>query len=78
MRTILRDWMEMHHPWLIGAWDWPRYRLFSRCLVCGQLMVLHTPWRLFICERMPLPIEITEQGWALLAEERAAEPAHVA
>jgi hypothetical protein len=62
VRTILRDWMEAHHPMLVGLWDWPRYRLFGRCFVCGRLIVLHSPWRLFICERTPLPIEITEKG----------------
>jgi hypothetical protein len=62
VRTILRDWMEAHHPKLVGLWDWPRYRLFGRCFVCGRLIVLHSPWRLFICERTPLPIEITEKG----------------
>jgi len=62
VRTILRDWMEAHHPKLVGLWDWPRYRLFGRCFVCGRLIVLHSPWRLFICERIPLPIEITEKG----------------
>jgi hypothetical protein len=62
VRTILRDWMEAHHPKLVGLWDWPRYRLFGRCFVCGRLIVLHSPWRLFICERTPLAIEITEKG----------------
>jgi hypothetical protein len=58
-------------PWLLGLIDWPRYRLFSRCWTCGRLMVLHTPWALFVCERLPMPIEITEAGYALLAEEAA-------
>jgi hypothetical protein len=31
-------------------------------------MVLHTPWALYICERTPLPIRITEQGIARAAE----------
>jgi hypothetical protein len=34
----------------------------------GRLMVLHTPWALYICERTPLPIRITEQGIARAAE----------
>ncbi len=60
-------------PWLLGVIDWPGYRLFGRCMVCGRLVVLHTPWALFVCERTPLPIEITEQGMARLAEYRLAE-----
>jgi hypothetical protein len=76
----MRDWLEMHHPRLIGLWDWPRYQLFSRCMVCGRPMVLHAPWALYICERTSLPIEITDKGWDRLAdaEARATEPAHVA
>jgi hypothetical protein len=26
-------------------------------------MVRHSPWALFICERTPLPIEITAKGY---------------
>jgi hypothetical protein len=64
--------MDEHLPWwVLGVIDWPRYRLFSRCFVCGRLMVLHTPWALFVCERVPLPIEITEKGYAVLAEQAA-------
>jgi hypothetical protein len=70
----LRDWMEGHLHWrVLGVIDWPRYRLLSRCW-CGRLMWLHTPWALFICERTPLPIEITEKGYALLAEMDAVLP----
>jgi hypothetical protein len=58
----LREWLEEHHPRLIGVWDWPRYRLLSRCLACDRLMALHTPWALYICERTPLGIVLTEQG----------------
>jgi hypothetical protein len=66
--------MDEHLPWwLLGLIDWPAYRLFGRCMVCGRLLVLHTPWALFVCERTPLPIEITEQGMARLAEYRLAE-----
>jgi hypothetical protein len=63
-----RDWLELHAPRLVGVLDWPRYRLFSRCFACGRLMVLHAPWALYICERTPLPIRITEQGMARIAE----------
>jgi hypothetical protein len=70
---MLREWLETHHPRLMGALDWPRYRLFSRCFACGRLMVLHTPWALYVCERTPLPIRITEQGMARYAE-LAAQP----
>lgn len=59
----MRDWMDEHLPWwVLGVIDWPRYRLFSRCWPCGRLMVLHTPWALFVCERTPMPIEITDAG----------------
>jgi hypothetical protein len=62
-------WLEEHAPpWAVSAWAWPHYRLFSRCLVCGRPMVLHTPWALYVCERTSLPIEITEQGMARYAE----------
>ena len=57
--------------WVLGVIDWPKYRLFSRCWPCGRLMVLHTPWALYVCERTPLPIKITAKGSALLAEEAA-------
>jgi len=68
----LRDWMEAHLPWwVLGMIDWPKYRLFTRYLPCGRLMVLHMPWALFICERTPLPIEITAKGYALLEQEAA-------
>jgi hypothetical protein len=68
----MRDWLDERAPcWVLGIIDWPRYRLFSRCIVCGRLMVLHTPWALFVCERIPLPIEITEKGYALLGEDAA-------
>jgi hypothetical protein len=67
--------MDEHLPWwVLGVIDWPKYRLLSRCWVCGRLMVLHTPWALFVCERVPMPIEITEQGMALLeADARLAD-----
>jgi hypothetical protein len=70
----LRDYMEEKHPRLIGLIDYPRYRLLGRCMVCGRLVVLHSPWALYVCERVPLPIEITEAGYALLAEEMADLP----
>jgi hypothetical protein len=71
----LRDWMEEHLPWwLIGLIDWPRYRLLGRCMVCGRLVVLHTPWALFVCERTPLPIEITAKGYARLGEAEPVVP----
>jgi hypothetical protein len=64
----LRDWLERHVPKLVGLWDYPRYRLVGRCDVCGVLMVGHSPWALYICERTPLPIEITD----LVSMERPA------
>jgi hypothetical protein len=68
----MRDWMERHLHWrVLGLIDWPAYRLFGRCLPCDRLMVLHSPWALYVCERTPLPIQITEQGMKRLAEEAA-------
>jgi hypothetical protein len=49
---------------LRGLW----FRVAGRCFVCDRLMVLHTPWALYICERTPLPIQITEEGMARYAE----------
>ena len=71
----MREWMDEHLPWwLLGMIDWPKYRLFSRCWICGRPMVLHTPWALFVCERVPMPIEITDKGWELLAESEPVVP----
>jgi hypothetical protein len=69
----LREFLEAHHPQLLGLWDWPSYRLFGRCWAeeCGRLMVLHSPWRLFICERTPMAIAITEQGMTRLLIDEA-------
>ncbi len=51
---------------LVGIWHWPGYRLFSRCWAegCGRLMILHSPWALYICERTPLGISVTPEGEA--------------
>ena len=74
MRT-LREWMDEHvPPWLLGVIDWPGYRLLGRCMACGRLVVLHTPWALYVCERTALPIEITDKGWELLAESEPVVP----
>ena len=64
--TIMRDWMEQHHPRLIGLWDWPGYRLFGRCWAqgCGRRpIILHTPRQLYRCERTPMAIGLTARGW---------------
>ena len=45
----LREWIDEHLPaWALGAYDWPRYRLFGRCWAegCGRPMILHTPGQL--------------------------------
>jgi hypothetical protein len=75
----MRQWMEDHHPKLIGLWDWPRYRLFSRCWAqgCGRPMILHSPWRLDVCERTPMAIVLNEERYAELVGEHV-ESAHVA
>jgi hypothetical protein len=71
----MSDWLEEHVPprvadFLIGAW----FRITGRCIVCDRLMVKHSPWALYICERTPLPIEITDQGRAWV-ESRSVDPA---
>jgi hypothetical protein len=60
----LRQWFEDHHPKLIGLVDWPKYRFIGRCWAegCGRLMVLHSPWRLFACERTSMAVVLTEKG----------------
>jgi hypothetical protein len=62
----MRDWLEEHHPRLMGVLDWPKYRLFGRCWAqgCGRLMILHSPWALYICERTSMAISITPKGEA--------------
>jgi hypothetical protein len=63
--------MEEHLPaGLLGVVDWPRYRLFGRCWAqgCGRLTILHSPWALYICERTPMGIVITDKGRERLAE----------
>jgi hypothetical protein len=69
----LRDWLEQRYPRLVVIVDWPRYRFFSRCFSCGRLMILHTPWVLYICERTPLPISITPAGMARLVVAEAEQ-----
>jgi hypothetical protein len=36
-------------------------------------MIVHSPWAKYLCERTPLPIEITDKGRALVAELEAAQ-----
>lgn len=55
------------------VWHWINYRILGRCFVCGRLMIVHSPWAKYLCERMPLPITITDQGRALLAELEEAQ-----
>ena len=66
----MRQWMEDHHPRLLAVLDWPRYRVFGRCWAqgCGRLIILHSPWALYICERTPMGIVITDKGRELAAE----------
>jgi hypothetical protein len=66
VRRLLRDWIDTHLPaWLVGVLDWPGYRLVGRCWAqgCGRLMLLHTPRQRRGCERTPMAVELTEQGW---------------
>jgi hypothetical protein len=65
----MRDWMERHLSCrVLGLIDWPGYRLFGRCWTCNRLMILHTPWALFICERTNTAVEFTGKGEALLRQ----------
>jgi hypothetical protein len=47
--------------------------LFGRCWAegCGRLIVLHSPWALYICERTPMGIVITDKGRERIAEFEA-------
>jgi hypothetical protein len=64
----VREWMEAHHPRLLGLLDWPAYRLLGRCWAegCGRPMILHTPWRLYDCERTPMAIVLNQDRYAEL------------
>jgi hypothetical protein len=58
---------------LEGIWNWLKYRLFGRCWAeaCGRLIILHSPWALYICERTPMGIVITDKGRERIAEFEA-------
>jgi hypothetical protein len=51
-------------PQLMAVVDWPFYRLFGRCWAqsCGRRIVLHSPWALYICERTPIGVVITDKA----------------
>jgi hypothetical protein len=69
--------MAVHHPRLLGLLDWPRYRLsFEPCWAegCGRRMILHTPWRLYACERTPQAIVLNEERYAELVGADASQP----
>jgi hypothetical protein len=76
----VREWMEANHPRLLGLIDWPAYRLLGRCWAegCGRPMVLHSPWRLYACERTPMAIVLNEERYAELVEVDQPEPAAAA
>jgi hypothetical protein len=63
---------------LRGLWFGIIFRIIGRCFVCNRWMALHSPWALYICERTPLPIQITEKGWEALADSVAPESQAVA
>lgn len=75
----MREWMAAHHPRLLGLIDRPAYRLRGRCWAsgCGRPMILHTPWRLYDCQRMPMAIVLDQERYAELVGVDAdqAEPA---
>jgi hypothetical protein len=66
----LLDWLDNHgHERLYAVCCWFTY-WFGRCFICNRLMMLHSPWARYICERTSLPIEITEKGWERLEDAR--------
>jgi hypothetical protein len=72
----MRDWLEQYAPGLLGLYDWPRYRFGGRCWAvgCGRPMLLHTPWRLYDCERTPQAITLNRERYAELAGADAEQP----
>jgi hypothetical protein len=44
--------------------------LFGRCWAegCGRLIVLHSPWALYFCERTPMGVVITDNGRERIAD----------
>jgi hypothetical protein len=67
----VREWMEEYVPgWLLGLMDWPGYRLRGRCWAvgCGRPMLLHTPWRLYDCERIPMAVVLNTERYAELVD----------
>jgi hypothetical protein len=70
----VREWVAQHLPgWVLGVYDWPSYRLVGRCWAagCGRLMILHSPWRLYACERTPMAIVLNEERYAELVDADA-------
>jgi hypothetical protein len=54
---------------VVGGWHWLLLIAQERrCYICQRLYLVHfiAPWRLYRCNRTPMPIEITERGWAYL------------
>ena len=71
--TLARVGKWLRRRLTIAGW-WLRRRLTGgRCLACKGLLVAHTPWRSWRCNRTPLPLRITEQGQAWLQEHRHAD-----
>jgi hypothetical protein len=71
----MREWMDANLPrWLLGLINWPNYRFVGRCwaMGCGLPMFLHTPWRLYDCERTPMAISITDKGMERLRRDAMA------
>lgn len=67
----MREWMDAHLPWwMLGAIDWPKYRLFGDCWghdcpVPSRKNILHTPQQLHRCEGTPMSIKLTDPGWLI-------------
>jgi hypothetical protein len=58
--------------------DWPAYRFLGCCWAqgCGRPMILHSPWRLYDCQRTPMAIVLNEDRHAELvgADQDQPEP----
>jgi hypothetical protein len=70
-------WQAGKH-WLLvrleGVRDWAVNRLTGqRCFGCNRRLLWHTPRQRQVCCSVPLPITITEQGRAWLADQATAE-----
>jgi hypothetical protein len=78
----LREWMDEHlPPWLLGAINWPGYRLLGACWaedcpVAGRRMVLHSRRQHRRCAGTPMAIVLNEARYADLTGEPVVPVSH--